>query len=231
MRIGTISLFVALLLLACSGAPGPPGDSSTPAQPPPVRVTFVPESDSFAAAAQEYEQIWGAEGPQIIAAMESVSGLQFTNPIYADTAITVIMLEQAASSGYREHPMHMRASYPPSTKRATLVHELGHRLQSNLFRYGEDNHDALFLWLYDVWVELYGRPFADGEVDAERRRGGRYPAAWDAAMALAAEERAMRWRAIVTNDWLNGVAAMSKVSRTPPFLGATLREIERDVGG
>lgn len=128
--------------------------------------------------------------------MESVSGLRFANPIYADTAITVIVLERASRSGYRDRPMQMRASYPPSTKRATLVHELGHRLQSNLFRRGEQEHGWLFLWLYDVWTQLYGRSFADAEVDVEKRRGGPYPAAWDSAMVLTAEERTVRWRTI-----------------------------------
>jgi hypothetical protein len=164
--------------------------------PSPVRVSFVAQSDSFAGAALEYERIWSEDGPRIIAMMESTSGLRFINPFYADTAITAIVLEQASSSGYRERPMQMRASYPPSTKRATLIHELGHRLQSNLFRRGEPEHGPLFLWIYDVWTRLYGQAFADEQVEVERRRRGPYPAAWDSAMALSAEQRAARWRAI-----------------------------------
>jgi hypothetical protein len=128
--------------------------------------------------------------------MESVSGLRFANPIYADTAIAAVVLEQPSSSGYRERPMQLRASYSPSTRRATLIHELGHRLQSNLFRFGEQEHGPLFLWVYDVWTQLYGRSFADAEVEVEKRRGGPYPAAWDSAMALSAEQRAARWRVI-----------------------------------
>jgi hypothetical protein len=93
--------------------------------------------------------------------------------------------------------MRMRASYPPDTKRATLAHELGHRLQSGLFRREEEEHGPLFLWLYDAWVALWGREFADAQVAVERRRGGPYPKAWDDALALTPAERAARWRALV----------------------------------
>ncbi len=93
--------------------------------------------------------------------------------------------------------MRMRASYPPDTKKATLVHELGHRLQSGFFRRDEEEHGPLFLWLYDVWVQLYGREFADAQVEVEKRRRGPYPKAWDDALALTAAERASQWRAIV----------------------------------
>ena len=128
--------------------------------------------------------------------MESVPGLRFARSSYADTSITAIVLEQPSSSGYRDEPMRMRASYPPATKRATLIHELGHRLQSDLFRQNEEEHGPLFLWIYDVWTQLYGKQFADEQVTVEKRRGGPYPAAWDAGMALTPEQRAARWRAI-----------------------------------
>lgn len=93
--------------------------------------------------------------------------------------------------------MHLRASYPPDTKRATLIHELGHRLQSELFHFGEDDHKYLFLWIYDVWVKLYGREFADAQVAVERQRGRMYPAAWDFALAMSPGQRAAKWKETV----------------------------------
>jgi hypothetical protein len=147
----------------------------------------------FAAAAREYEQLWAAEGDRIVRAMESVSGLTFR-----DTAVRVLVYEGISQSGYRDRsPMRMRASYPPDTKKATLIHELGHRLQEGLFRRDEEEHGPLFLWLYDVWVQLYGREFADAQVAVEKRRRGPYPEAWDDALALSAAERAARWRTLV----------------------------------
>lgn len=192
-------LALLLCLAACfSAAPSAAAQqtATVPNGPSPVRVSFVAASDSFAAAVSEYEQIWAEEGTRIIEAMESVSGLRFARPSYSDTAITALVLEQASSSGYRDEPMRMRASYPPATKRATLIHELGHRLQSDLFRQNEEEHGPLFLWIYDVWTRLYGQQFADEQVQVEKRRRGPYPAAWDSATALTAEQRAGRWRAI-----------------------------------
>jgi hypothetical protein len=147
-------LVVMLLATACQ----PPGAvrRSPPAALRP-QLTFVPQSDSFAAAAREYERLWAAEGERIVRAMEAVSGLTSR-----DTAVTVIVFEGISTSGYRDvTPMRMRASYPPDTKKATLIHELGHRLQSGFFRRDEEEHGPLFLWLYDTWVQLYGREFAD----------------------------------------------------------------------
>ena len=190
----SFSPLLARVLLAAIGCAGSQRVLTTAASP--VRVQFVAQGDTFARAAREYEQLWATEGPRIVEAMERVSGLGFVSPTYADTVITANVLERASESGFRASPMVMRASYPFDTRRATLIHELGHRLQSGLFRREEESHPPLFLWIYDVWVELYGREFADAQVAVERRRGGPYPAAWDQAMALSAGERATRWKAI-----------------------------------
>lgn len=166
------------------------------AQSPPVRLTFVPVTEEFTTAAREYAELWAAEGTRIVAILERLSGLRFISPAYADTAIVVQVAERPAASGFRTIPMIMRASYPAETRRATLMHELGHRLQSGLFRRGEEEHGPLFLWLYDAWVELDGEEMANRQVAVEQRRGGPYPSAWDAAMAMSREERARRWTAI-----------------------------------
>lgn len=130
--------------------------------------------------------------------MEQISGLSFVYEQFADTSITATVLERPSSSGFRDRSgMQLRASYSPDTKRATLIHELGHRLMAGLYRRDEEEHGGLFLWVYDVWVALYGKAFADEQVVVERRRGGPYPQAWDEAMRLTAEERAVHWRAIL----------------------------------
>lgn len=167
------------------------------ATPAPVRLTVVAQADSFTNAARAYQEIWDADGARIIAAMERISGLRFASREYADTVIVARVTEAVSMSGYRDTPMTLRASYPTDTKKATLIHELGHRLQSNLFRQNEQSHPYLFLWLYDTWVALYGQPFADEQVAVERARRGPYPAAWDFALGMSAAERASRWRAIV----------------------------------
>lgn len=157
-----------------------------------LRIVFHADSDQFSDTAHQYENIWANEGSRITAAMEAASGLKFE-----DREVKAIVLEVSSSSGYKEIPMQLRASYPMDTKKATLIHELGHRLQSDLFHQGEDDHQYLFLWVYDVWVKLYGREFADAQVAVEKQRGRMYPAAWDFALSFSADQRAAKWKETV----------------------------------
>ncbi len=157
-----------------------------------LAIRFQPESDRFAEAAREYEVLWTREGARITAAMEAASGLKFE-----DREVRAIVREAASYSGYKERPMVLRASYPLDTKKATLIHELGHRLQSDLFQQGEDEHRYLYLWIYDVWVNLYGREYANAQVAVEKERGRMYPAAWDFALSLTSEQRTAKWKETV----------------------------------
>jgi hypothetical protein len=158
-----------------------------------LRIVFEPDSDRFADAAREYTELWARDAAKITAAMEAASGLKFE-----DREVRAIVLEVSSDSGYKEKPMHLRASDPPDTKKAALIHELGHRLQADLFHRGEEEHKYLFLWIYDIWVKLYGREFADAQVAVERQRGRMYPAAWDFALSFTAEQRASKWKDTVT---------------------------------
>jgi hypothetical protein len=158
-----------------------------------LRIVFHPDANQFSAAAHQYESIWASEGSKITAAMQAASGLKFE-----DREVEAIVLEVSSSSGYKEKPMRLRASYPMDTKKATLIHELGHRLQSDLFHHDEDDHKYLFLWVYDVWLQLYGREFAEAQVAVEKQRGRMYPAAWDFALSFTADQRAGKWKETVT---------------------------------
>jgi hypothetical protein len=161
------------------------------AQSKELRIVFQPASDQFSEPAREYQSIWAREGPKITAAMEAASGLKFE-----DREVQAMILEVSSNSGYKEKPMQLRASYPLDTKKATLVHELGHRLQTDMFDRDEE-HKYLFLWIYDVWATLWGREFADAQVAVERQRGRMYPAAWDFALSFTPEQRAAKWKEIV----------------------------------
>jgi hypothetical protein len=161
-------------------------------QSKPLQISFHPDSDRFSEATQQYQTIWAREGSSITAAMEAASGLKFEG-----REVLAIVLEVSSDSGYKDIPMHLRASYPLDTKKATLIHELGHRLESELFHQGEDDHRYLFLWIYDVWIKLYGREFADAQVAVEKQRGRMYPAAWDFALSFTPEQRATKWKETV----------------------------------
>lgn len=157
---------------------------------PPVSVT--PVSPAFAPAADEYRRLWQAEGPAMVAAMERVAGLR-----YPPGAIEILVSEGRPMAAYDGRTIRMRASYSPAYKKATLVHEMGHRLVLALPRNGGlDDHRLLYLFLYDVWADLYGQPFADRMVAIERRIGPAYESAWGWALAMTREQRQARLAAL-----------------------------------
>ncbi|HWN12177.1 MAG TPA: hypothetical protein VNO50_23340 [Pyrinomonadaceae bacterium] len=168
--------------------------SFTFAQESALRVSFSSESNTFAPATAEYQAIWNAEGKVIIEAMESVSGLKFK-----EKDISVVVYEGVSWSGYGDRPMKLRASYPLDIKKATLIHEFGHRLISPIrIPKGKhlDEHRVLFLILYDIWEKLYGKEFADKAVEVEKKRKGiyDYEAAWKWALSLSQAERASQFK-------------------------------------
>ena len=172
---------IVLLLCACWLL----GAAST--APP---VTFFPTSPRFAPAANEYRQLWESEGPRIVAAMEAATGAAFP-----ETPIDVIVSESAPMTAYDGRSMRLRASYSTAYKRATLVHEMGHRLAFTLpRRSGLDDHRLLYLFHYDVWTDLYGEAFADRMVRIERRIGPDYDSAWSWALSMTRKERQDRLR-------------------------------------
>ena len=155
------------------------------------QIEFEPESSRFNSATEEYREIWRTEGERISRALEAATGLEMeTGPIGA------IVYQGISNSGYKRQPMRMRASYPPDTKRATLVHELAHRLISDFVSKDGEDHPIIFLFVYDVWVQLWGQEFADEQVAVESERRGHYDyeSAWRDALALGREGRAERWK-------------------------------------
>jgi len=166
------------------------------AQDSTVNVAFEPESKRFEQATEEYRRLWSSEGKRIIDALESVSGLRFQ-----EKEVRAIVFEGPSNSGGPNGRMKMRASYPADVKKATLAHELGHRMNFQIRTRPKelDEHRILFLYLYDVWEKLYGKSFADEQVAIERGRKGLYDydSAWTWALSLTKEERASRFRALV----------------------------------
>lgn len=157
-------------------------------------VEFVPRTPDFASAAAEYRALWAAESERIAAALEAAAGIAF-----ADAPIEAIVTDGPPMTAYDGRSMRLRADYSPAYKKATLVHEMGHLLALRLPRTAElDDHRLLYLFLYDVWTDLYGRAFADRMVSIERRIPGRYDydAAWRWALAMSREERQERLRAL-----------------------------------
>jgi hypothetical protein len=179
MRRLVSTVFVALLSTVLTQAQGKR-----------VSITFAPQikNADFEVAVQEYRRIWADEGERIIEMMEQVTKLKFP-----ERSIKAEIYEGPSRSGRGRTPMRLRASYSPDVKKGTLVHELGHRMNSQLRTRPKDldEHRLLFLYLYDLWQNLYGQEFADREVAFEKTLKGLYDyeAAWNWALAMTKEER------------------------------------------
>ena len=177
----------AILILVCA--------SFTFAQETKLKLNFSPESEEYAKATAEYQALWNSEGKKIIETIESVSGLKFN-----EKEISVVVYEGTSWSGFGDRPMKLRASYPLDTKKATLVHELGHRLISSIripkTKTELDEHRVLFLILYDIWEKLYGKEFAESQVEVEKKRKGLYDyeSAWQWALSLSKADRAAQFK-------------------------------------
>jgi hypothetical protein len=191
-------LAIGTVVANCNGGPSAPTGPEFVAEGR-VRMTFTAQDSSFTDAAQTYRRLWAAEGTPIVEAMERVSGLAFQ-----ETHVRAVIFEGTSNAGMGDAPMYLRASYPDDVKKATLVHEHGHRLIAQLRnRPGDlDEHRVLFLFLYDTWDSLWGTAMADELVRIESGRTGLYDyeGAWRWAMSLSKEQRASRFADIVRSN-------------------------------
>ena len=173
-----------------------------------VTLTFIPESKTpaFEAAAAEYRSIWAAEGARVIEVMERLTTLRFPQKnvkiqIFEGPSNASLLFNRAGVPVGSRDPMRFRASYSADQKRGTLVHELGHRMNLNLRTRPQelDEHRLLFLYLYDLYVDLYGKEFADGQVAFGRTLKGLYDydTAWTWTLAMTREERASRFGSVL----------------------------------
>jgi hypothetical protein len=178
------------------------------AQTPRVQMVFAAQhkNPAFEGATMEYRAIWAAEGAHIIEGMEQITTLRFP-----EKEVKAEIFEGASNAGLSFNrdgvptgihgPIVFRASYQPDEKKGTLIHELGHRMNVQLKKRPRDldEHRLLFLYLYDLYVNLYGQPFADRQVAFGRSLRGLYDydAAWTWALAMTKGERAARFADVV----------------------------------
>ena len=183
------------VVAGCGGSPSAPSGVPVFAAGR-VSMTFTPQDQTFAEAAEAYRSVWVAEGSAIVDAMERGTGLTFL-----ETHVNAVVFEGVSTSGAGDRPMYLRASYPADVKKAALVHEHGHRLIAQLRTRPADldEHRVLDLFLYDVWESLWGRDLADRAVPFESGLRGMYDyeTAWKWALSFSKAERASRFADIV----------------------------------
>jgi hypothetical protein len=170
----------------------------------PTQVDFVASTRAHRSAARDYRTIWETYGPQILAALEARTCLRFP-----EIEVAAVIDDAVSHSGGPEHPMRLRATYAPSSKQSTLVHELGHR---HLWQLTErlddiDGHMTLYLVLDRVWADVWGEEFAADRVAGESSWQSEYDyaSAWAWARSLAPEERLRLWnRLLLRNGFADG---------------------------
>jgi hypothetical protein len=163
-------------------------------------VQFIASTAAHESAARTYRSVWEQDGARIVAALEARTCLRFP-----EAAVGALIGDNVSDSGGPEHPMSLRASYDTDVKRATLVHELGHR---HLWQLTErlddvDGHKTLYLILDRVWADVWGEEFAAARVrgEASWEASYDYGAAWAWARALTVDERGILWNRLLA---LNG---------------------------
>jgi hypothetical protein len=173
-----------------------------------VALTFASQNknQAFDAATDEYRRIWVAEGSRIIEAMERISTLKFPEKrvdveIYEGTSFAGLRMNRDGVPVGTSGPIRMRASYQADVKKGSLIHELGHRMNVQLRKRPQalDDHRLLFLYLYDLYEDLYGKEFADGQVAFGKTLKGLYDyeAAWNWALAMSRQERLSRFAEVL----------------------------------
>lgn len=148
------------------------------------------------AAAADYQRLWDAQGARIVGRLAALTGLRF-----AEGPLDALVFEGVS----RSHPLRLRASYDEDTKLGTLIHELAHRLvdghrarvTSLQPRRDRDEHELIYLFLFDLWADLYGEAFARRQVEAESQRRPMYREAWEATLKMDREARAATLRTLI----------------------------------
>jgi len=135
-------------------------------------------------------------GRRKVEKFKELSGLDFV-----ENEVRVVVFEGISNSGVvNVSPMKLRASYDYDHKKAALTHELGHRLLfgNKIKKEGLGMHQLLDLVLYDLWVDIWGKQFADVQVKRESDRclpsvshpaKAPYKECWEWALAMSREER------------------------------------------
>lgn len=144
-------------------------------------------------AAIKYEEFWSHEGEEIVRVFYSLTGLRFW---YKSITVHIVQGDYSSEAGSRYKRMRLRHnSYNLDDRRQLVAHELAHRLLMGNYIDGAGpahlfySHYYIYLFLYDAWVQLWGREFAAEMAKKEEAKPRAYNLAWRRAMALTFEQR------------------------------------------
>ena len=163
-----------------------------------LKINFYTDSeeDEIQNAAKVYQAIWNKEGEQIVKTIKNHTNLSFLGN----------ELEALVYNGRpRSLPLSFSYKYKSTGKRASMIHELLHKLfydnKVDTNEVGQDplkSHKILDLVLYDIWESAYNKEFADFALGIEKSYNQLfYNEAWDWALSMTKEERAAEFKKLV----------------------------------
>jgi hypothetical protein len=161
-----------------------------------LNINFYPDHDTeyLNNEAKSYESIWTNNKEKIVNSYKEVTGLEFQENI-----INAIIFKKGIP---RSHPLCFRAGESEDIKLATMIHELGHRLmvgndiklkfsdKNNSSLKSQEIHEALYLFLYDVWKLVVDENFASRHMEREKGlKRDLYRKAWENITSLSKGEK------------------------------------------
>lgn len=141
------------------------------------------------------------DGEKIINKWEKITGLKFI-----ETEINAIVADLKSCS----HPLTLRYNNDLDIKKSTLVHELGHRIlykrkSSTTNKTTLERHKFLFLVLYDVFIELYGKEFTNKIIAWDSQLGkGKGQSIYEDSWNWALQYKTKNERQKIFKDILSG---------------------------
>jgi hypothetical protein len=157
-------------------------------------------------AAARYQKFWEKSSSEILASFYKHTQLRFKQK-----KITIHMREDGRSMAGNSHqPMELSMQRDDEQGiTCTLIHELAHRLvigngidppEGNKFIDAHANyyvHRHIYLFLYDVYVDILGKEVAQTEVDRESTKPNSfYTKAWAWALAKSYDQRQQSFMSI-----------------------------------
>ena len=158
-----------------------------------MKINFYSDSDlgEYDNNVSIYQKIWEKEGEKIIGKWEDITGLTFR-----ENYINAIVFDGVSHS----HPLSLRFNLEEDIKKAVIIHELGHRIlykRLNIKVESLEIHKALFLVLYDLYVDLYGEKFAKEIVEWDCSLPRNYKEAWNWALSFDRTERIIEFKKLL----------------------------------
>ena len=160
-----------------------------------LEINFLPIQPKYVIQTTEYQSLWHGQGPRIVDAFKSITGLPFT-----EQTIDALVGETKDGYSHSGHPFKTAMLFRQYSrdKLPTIVHELAHRFISEhgLWEKAHDKfglknpHQLLDLFYYEIIKSLYGEEAANERIVHESEdKNPQYKESWEWFLNMKPEDR------------------------------------------